>query len=177
MFSRVGSQTVFAGHHLSVEVGTFAYDDGARVKREIVHVKETVAIVAFDNKSVCLLSQPREPVTEFASLELPAGGVEPSEATLVAAQRELAEETGLRAKNWRHWHSFHTSPGCLDEVIHLYAATGLTQAEQNPDPEERLTVERFAVDELAGLFARITDAKTLVGLGELQRRQINGQLD
>lgn len=99
-------------------------------------------------------------------LELPAGTLEPGEKRLAAARRELAEETGYRARSWRTIASFYPSPGILDEWMTLYLAGGLSPVRATPEPDEDITVQRLTLRAALRLLrqGRIRDGKTLVGL-------------
>ncbi|WP_422060367.1 NUDIX hydrolase [Sphingopyxis sp.] len=84
---------------------------------------------AADGRHVILVEQYRVPL-KVRCLELPAGLVgdhEAGEASEVAAQRELEEETGYRAANWRTVGEFYSSPGMVSESFTLLVATGLTK--------------------------------------------------
>ena len=92
-------------------------------------------------------------------LELPAGRLEPGEAPLDAARRELAEETGHRAARWRDLATFLTAPGFCSERIHLFEARELERVPQSLDPDEDLEVVILPPERVLEL-AR--DAKTLL---------------
>ncbi|QOJ15254.1 MAG: NUDIX hydrolase [Planctomycetia bacterium] len=99
-------------------------------------------------------------------LELPAGTLEPGEAPLTCAARELREETGYSAAVVTPLTRFYSSPGICTEVLHLFAATGLTGGAQSLDAGECIRVEPMAVS--AALAAvrdgRIMDAKSIAGI-------------
>ena len=69
-------------------------------------------------------------------LEIPAGKLDPNEEPINCAKRELAEETGYRAKEWISLGTIATSPGFCNEVLHLYLAKDLTMGETHWDPDE-----------------------------------------
>src|SRR2546423_2581410 len=101
-FRRVGGEEAWKGRMLAVREDRFAYDDGEEVTREIVDHPGAVAVVAHDGESVYLVAHAREAVDEPELLELPAGKIdEDGETPLETAQRELAQEIGMRAGSWR----------------------------------------------------------------------------
>jgi ADP-ribose pyrophosphatase len=155
MIVLVSGERLFRGRVFDV-----VREDGKDV---VVH-PPAVAIVAIDaGGRVVLVRQPRAGARREL-LELPAGIVEENEEPLAAAQRELREETGLRGGEWRRLTSFFTTPGFSDELMHVFLATGLDDGDPEPDDDEQLTVERFALDEFPALLESIEDGKTLVGL-------------
>src|SRR4051812_38644362 len=100
-FERVATETIHAGRIITVANDTFRYGDGKTAEREIVRTSGAAAIVAVgDDDRIWLVRQPREPVADPDSLELPAGRLDPDEEPLISAQRELAEEIGMVAARW-----------------------------------------------------------------------------
>jgi ADP-ribose diphosphatase len=95
------------------------------------------------------------------------------EEPLPAVKRELFEETGYRAATWRHLSDFYTAPGFASELMHLYLATDLTLDPdyEGPEPDERLELVTLDFDEAIARAedGRIRDAKTLIGLYQVER--------
>jgi ADP-ribose pyrophosphatase len=162
---RVGQKLVYSGPIASVRMDTFQYPDGSRDTRQVVIHPGAVCIVAHDEKVVYMVEQPREAVQEEALLELPAGKLDVEEETpLEAAQRELAEEIGKSAGDWREVKTFYASPGFATERIHLYLATELYDVDGQVGDEERIEVIEVPLDELDDAIERCRDGKSLVGL-------------
>src|SRR3954464_13752858 len=107
-FERTGSEEVWKGRMLSVRSERFRFDDGEEVEREVVHHPGAAAIVAHDGEQLYLLAHAREAVGEEELLELPAGKLDEGEKPLDAAKRELAEEIGKAAREWRHLSSCYS---------------------------------------------------------------------
>jgi 8-oxo-dGTP pyrophosphatase MutT (NUDIX family) len=165
MFEHTGGEEVYSGRMFGVRVDRFRHDDGEEVTRERVVHPGAVAVVAHDGERLYLVAQPREAVGELALLELPAGKLDaPDEEPLDTAKRELAEEIGKRAETWRHLKTYYTSAGFTDEQVHIYVATGLTDAQAEADEEERIEVRTVALADLEAAIAQCRDAKTLIGL-------------
>jgi 8-oxo-dGTP pyrophosphatase MutT (NUDIX family) len=168
---RVGGETVFEGSQFSVRVERFRHDDGEVVEREVVRRVDAAAVVVYDDEHVWLVRQPREAIGRY-TLELPAGKLDvEGESALQTAKRELAEEIGRRAEHWEAILSYHSSIGYTDECVHLFAATGLSDADVEADPGERIEIVPWPRRDLAGALAETTDAKTLLGLQWLREQR------
>jgi 8-oxo-dGTP pyrophosphatase MutT (NUDIX family) len=162
---RVGGEIAWEGKLNRVRVDRFRHDDGEEVEREIVEHPGAVGIVAYDEKVLYLVRQPREAVGDDALLELPAGKLdEEGEKPLDTAQRELAEEIGKGARTWQHLTSFYTSPGFTDEECHLFMATDLYDESAETDENERIEIVEWPLSELDNAIRDSHDSKTLVGL-------------
>jgi ADP-ribose diphosphatase len=174
-FERIDSRSVYDGHIIDVRVERYRYADGEESDREIVRHDGAAAVVAVDGEHLWLVRQPREPVDDPDSLELPAGRLDvDGEAPLAAAQRELSEEIGKRADHWEHLTTYRSSVGFTDEVVHVYLAAGVVDdpdAEPAADENERIEIVRWPLERLGELVDCVTDAKTLIGVLLLERRR------
>jgi 8-oxo-dGTP pyrophosphatase MutT (NUDIX family) len=164
-FERIDSRVVWSGRLVEVREDRFRYDDGDEAEREIVRHMGAVGIVAHDGERLYLVAQPREAVGEEALLELPAGKLdEEGETPLDTAKRELAEEIGKGARQWRHLTTYYSSAGFTDEEVHLYLATNLYDASAETDEVERIEVHAVPLAELDATIRENRDSKTLIGL-------------
>jgi len=164
-FERIGGEEVWSGRLFSVHVDRFRYDDGEEAEREIARHPGAVGVVAHDGERLYLVRQPREPVDDPALLELPAGKLdEEGESPLDTAKRELAEEIGKGAREWRFLTRCFTSPGFADEEVHLYLATDLYDESAETDENERIEIVTMPLHDLDEAIAACQDAKTLIGL-------------
>ena len=153
------SRTVYDGKLVDVTL-----EQWGEHEREIVEHPGAVAVVAVDRDDrVTLVRQLREPARKEL-LELPAGTLEPGEAPLATAQRELEEETGLRGGAWRDLAAFFTTPGFCRERMHLFLAEGVEPGEARQDADEAIELVAVPADELRELVRRLEDAKTIAGL-------------
>ncbi len=140
--------------------------DGRHHVRQIIrHPGAVVLLPRLDDGRVVLIRNYRTAVARHL-LELPAGTLEPGEEPVLAAHRELAEETGYRAKSMRLLTSFFASPGILDERMHLFLATGLEPGPTALQPDEQIETVVLPWEEALALARKgqIEDAKTLIGL-------------
>ncbi|MDX6643631.1 MAG: 8-oxo-dGDP phosphatase [Solirubrobacteraceae bacterium] len=164
-FERVGADVVWKGKIAEVRLERFRHSDGEIVEREVIGHPGAVAVVAHDEERVWLVRQPREAAGEPDLLELPAGKLDvPEEGPLETAKRELAEEIGKAARDWRELTSFYTSPGFTDERVIVYLATGLSDASAEADESERIEVVPWPLDRLDDAIESCHDSKSLVGL-------------
>src|SRR2546421_4649184 len=153
------SRTVYDGKLFDVVV-----EEWGGHEREIVDHRGATAIVAIDQEGyVTLVRQTREAVRKQL-VELPAGTLEAGEEPLASAQRELAEEVGLRGGRWRELAAFYTTPGFCRERMHLFLAEDVERGEATPEEDEDVEVVRWRVEEIAERLAELEDAKTLAGL-------------
>ena len=158
--------TAFQGCLLRLDVDTVILPDGKEGVREYIRHPGGVGVVALtEENQVLLVKQYRYPYGEVLT-EIPAGKRDPGEEPLKTGMRELEEETGYRAAAYTPLGTLYPTPGCCDEVVYLYLATGLTAAEAHPDADEFLAVERCPLEELVKrvLAGEITDAKTQIGI-------------
>ena len=166
----LGGDTVYECSQFAVRVERFRLADGEEVQREIVRRMDAAGIVAYDDEHVWLVRQPREAMLQY-TLELPAGKLDvEGESPLQTARRELAEEIGCEAEHWQRVRGFNPSSGYSDEVVHIFAATGLRPSDVEPDPAERIEIVRWPLADLDAALAATDDAKTVIGLQWLRAK-------
>lgn len=139
--------------------------DGFEIKRAIVrHPGSAVVLVIDEESRFLLVKQFRLPAEQYM-WELPAGKLDEGETPLEAAQRELKEETGFRAKQWKKLASFYPSPGFLAEHMTIYAALELTAGEREEMEDERIEMEWMTSAQIEEMIrtGKLIDGKTLIG--------------
>ena len=168
-FEVVGEEQLWSGHLLSVGKTAVRAPDGDVLEREVLHHPGAVGVLPLhDDGTVTLVTQYRAAL-DAEVIEIPAGvrdvDGEPQART---AQRELVEEAGLAAASVEHLVTFHNSPGCSDEAVDLFLATGLTDVDDDRQgvEEEHMTVTRLPLGDAVAMVhdGRITDAKTVIAL-------------
>ncbi|HEU4658854.1 MAG TPA: NUDIX hydrolase [Capillimicrobium sp.] len=171
-FEQVSARQVWEGNVVSIDEVVFRYtEDGTEITREVVRHPGAVATIPLEDDHVWLVVQPRQAVGEPDMLEIPAGKLDQDgESHEENAQRELAEEVGKRAERFEHLKTFHTSCGVMDEAVHIYLATGLSDADAQAEEDERIEVVKWPLDRLDEAIARSTDSKTIIGLLLLKER-------
>lgn len=163
---RLSSEEVFSGRLLKVSSDRVRLPDGSQSVREVVaHPGAVVMLAVLDNGKLLLERQFRYSLGQVF-LELPAGKIDAGEHPLDTARRELREETGYKARSWRHLGTLHPCLGYSNERIEIFLAHGLFYVGHALDHGEFLeVVELSLADAVASVRdGGITDGKTIVGL-------------
>jgi ADP-ribose pyrophosphatase len=165
----LSSKVVFKGKVFNVTRDEVVEPGGHRNVREVIRHNGSVVILAVDESKtdpeIILEKQYRHAAGQFL-LELPAGRVEPGEATLAAAKREMIEETGYRAKKWSLLTKYFASPGFLGEWMQIYLAREISEGIAQPEEDEKIEIVRMPLSEVLALIEqnKIHDGKTLIGV-------------
>jgi len=164
----LSSETVFEGPLFRVLRDRLIEPGGKLATRDIVRHNGSVVILAVDNAKnkrdpwIVVERQYRHAAGRFL-WELPAGKLEPGEDPLLGAQRELAEETGYRARKWKPLVEYYASPGFLGESMKVFVAEGLVAGDAHPDDDEHIAFRLVKLSEMLVLIEKgaILDGKTL----------------
>lgn len=171
----LSSKTPFKGRVFSVTSERVLEPNGITAVRDVIRHSGSVVILPVDDSGsgphVLLERQYRYAAGDYM-WEIPAGRIDPGEKELVAAKRELLEETGYRAKKWRKILFFYPSPGFLAETMSVYLATGLQPGEAQPEADEKIDFELVALPKALQMVdsGKIRDGKTITSLLWLERR-------
>lgn len=164
---QIDSEQVFNGVLLDVRKDRVRLPNGeASVREYIVHPGAVVVIPVLEDGRLLFENQYRYPLRRDF-LELPAGKIDAGEEILTTATRELLEETGYEAGEWRYLGVMHPCIGYSDERIEIFLAGNLRKvAEPSLDHNEFLDVLTMTLDDAVAAVrdGRITDAKTVTAL-------------
>ena len=130
-----------------------------------------------DDGSVTLVGQPRLAHADY-SWEIPEGGAPMDEPPLEGAKRELREEAGLEAGDWREVLRVQMSNSVTDELGVGFIATGLTEVAAEPDPTESICIARvpFAEALELALQGHMPDVLTVAMLLRAHHMAVTGEL-
>lgn len=133
----------------------------------LVHFKNVaIGVVPVDEEGYTWLVGQYRYTLEQYHWEIPEGGCPEGESFLAAAQRELAEETGMTAQEWIPLLEAHLSNSVTDEYCVCFVARALKQGTAMPEETEQLTLRRLPLEEAVGMVLRgdITDAVSVMAL-------------
>jgi ADP-ribose pyrophosphatase len=161
----VDSELAYDGHFLKVQRDTVRLPDGKATQREYIkHPGAVVILPVFEDGSVLLERQFRYPLNRVF-VEFPAGKIDVNEDPLECAKRELLEETGYTATDWKFVCTIHNAIAYSDEHLDIFLARGLTAGQSKLDDGEFLETFKSTVPEILGWVreGKITDVKTVIG--------------
>jgi len=163
--TRIDGELVYDGRFLKVQRDTIALPDGKQTNREyVLHPGAVVILPLLDDGTVLMERQFRYPLHQVF-IEFPAGKIDQGEDPLVAARRELEEETGYTSDDWNFVTTIHNAIAYSDEHLDLYLARGLKAGKPKLDEGEFLETFTATIDELLQWVreGKITDVKTIIG--------------
>ena len=165
----VSSRTVYRGPVFWITTDHVREPGGITARRDLIHHSGSVVVLPVDSSTsvprVLLERQYRHAAKDFL-WELPAGRIDEGENELKAAQRELIEETGYRARRWRRILKFYASPGFVAETMAVYLATGLEAGKAEPEDDELIQVRMTPLPTAVNMVLKgtIRDGKTISSL-------------
>jgi len=168
----LSSTPIYANNWLALREDLVALPDGRTTIYGVVTCGHCVGLLPFlDGDTVLLVRQYRY-VAGRATWEMPTGGVHAGETVEEAAQRELGEEIGYRARRLIPISIYNTSKSVLDETAHLFLADGLSPTETRPDETEFIEVRPFPFDEVLRMVlnGEVVDSMTIVAVLLAARR-------
>lgn len=157
---------VFTGRVVQLNIEQVRLPNDHVATLEIVHHPGGAAVVALDAANrVCLVRQYRHAAGGYI-WEFPAGKLDDKEPPLQTAQRELEEEAGRRASQWRSLGEYLSSPGFLTEIVYLFLATDLTEVPNRLEAGEVLEAHWLPFEQVMQMAhsGELRDGKSLAAL-------------
>ena len=164
----LSSKVGFRSKAFWVSTDVITEPGGVTSTRDVVRHNGSVIILAVDPSI-----NPADPTILIErQYELPAGLIEPGEAPLAAAKRELIEETGFRAKRWSRLVRYYASPGFVAETMQIFLAEDLRPGLAEPEPDEKISLHQIPLTEVLLWIesGKIIDGKTIIGVLLFARR-------
>jgi ADP-ribose pyrophosphatase len=177
----ISSEVVYQGPLFRILHDKLIEPGGKNSERDVIRHNGSVVILALDtskskkNPWIVIERQYRHAANQYL-WELPAGKLDPGEDALTGAQRELAEETGYKAKKWKPLVEYYASPGFLGESMKVFTAEGLLAGDAHPEEDEQIEFRLVKLSDVLKMIDKgaIKDGKTLTSV-LLYSRQINGK--
>lgn len=168
--------TLHQGRVFNIVKENYTLENGVTSDMDFIEHPGAAAMVPMINhQEVILIKQYRHAIREFI-WEIPAGTLDPGEAPLSCARRELVEEIGYSATDWHQLATITPLPGCSDERIHIFVAMNLKPAAQHLDADEMIDVHKMRLSKALQMIpaGEISDGKTISGLF-LASQWLNGK--
>lgn len=167
----MSSEVVYQGPLFRVNHDKLIEPSGLNSERDVIRHNGSVVILAMDKSKskkdpwIVMERQYRHAANQYL-WEIPAGKMDAGEDPLAAAKRELAEETGYSAKNWKPLVEYWASPGFLGETMKVFLAEGLVAGETRPDEDEEIDFRLVKLSDVVKMIKKggIHDGKTLVSV-------------
>ncbi|MDD2414432.1 MAG: NUDIX hydrolase [Eubacteriaceae bacterium] len=160
------SKTLYNGRILNLRQETIQLPDGSQALREIVDHKNGVGVLPIQGDCIVFVKQFRIAI-HSELLEIPAGLMEDGENPEETATRELQEEIGLKPLNLKYYGRIWPTPGCCNELTHLFIASRFEELPLEQDDDEFIQLVKIPVRTVKALYLNgyFTDAKTACILG------------
>lgn len=178
MEEKIRTLGTLSASHFSAHLDSVRLRTGRLTERIKIEHPEAAAVVPFlDPKHILMVRQWRYAI-ERETLEIPAGKVDPGEAIEDCARRELREETGYEAGSLFPVFSYYPAIGYSNEVIRIFACSGLERISDAEDIDEISKVEVIEVEKIHDLIVRgvIRDGKTVIGISLFRARRERGEI-
>lgn len=173
--TRIDTALVYDGSFIKVRKDHARLPDGQVHTREYINHPGAVAVLALLDNGKLVMERQYRYAAQREFIEIPAGKIDHGEDILITAQRELLEETGYVAKEWKHLTTSWPCIGYADERIEYFIARGLNHEGRQLDHGEFLEVFELSLSEALEWvrLGKINDGKTVIGLFWLEKELAN----
>jgi len=162
----LSSKVLFQGRVFGVRRDHVIEPGGIKAVRELVtHPGSVVVLPVFPDGRILLVRQFRYVAGRYL-WELVAGHKEKNESFAQGARRELQEEAGYTARQWKKMLEIFPTPGLLNERMVLFLARGLTKGQPHPEDDEKITPRLFTLAQAERWIksGKICDSKSVAGI-------------
>ena len=162
----LSSEMIYEGPVFGLRRDELIEPTGLRTKREVItHPGSVVVLPVLPDGRIVMIQQYRHATRQYL-WELVAGRMEPGEDPKQAAARELAEETGYRARRYKVFLDVFPTPGFLEERMFLLLASDVVEGEASPEEDEKIVSAIYEPAKLEQMIAKgkLHDAKSIAGL-------------
>lgn len=168
-YKHLTKKKLFKNEHLELFQEELQLPQGQKVRWSFLSGVSAAAVLAITNDNEVILVNQYRPAVKEHILEIPAGLIEVGEDPMVAAKRELEEETGYVAEKLEKLYEYYTSPGFSSSKMYIYLATDLKIGEQKLDEDEYLEVVKIQRDDIKP--EELKDGKTLLAYTYLMNKK------
>ncbi len=178
MEHKLRTLATLSANHFSAQLDAVVLRTGKHTERIRIEHPEAAAVLPFvDPNHILMVRQWRYAIAR-ETLEIPAGKADPGENLETCAVRELHEETGYKAARLCSLFRYYPAIGYSNEVIEIFAASGLLRRDQGLDEDEISKVEVIRFDEVQDLIHQgiIQDGKTVIGVSLFDGKRKRGEI-
>lgn len=168
---QLSTTKVYSGKLLHVHRDEVRLPDGNTSVREYIRHPGAVVVLPLTDAGELILERQHRYALGRDFIEVPAGKIDPGEQTLACAQRELLEETGYTARDWRYVTTVYPCIGFADEKLTYYLAKGLEFVGHRRDEDEFLEIFSLPMEQALAMVktGEICEVKTVIALFWLEK--------
>jgi 8-oxo-dGTP pyrophosphatase MutT (NUDIX family) len=178
-WTTISTRLIYENPWLSLREDRVLRPDGKEGIYSVVEMLPSVGIVAVNSDGEVALVEQWRYVHEKSSIEIPTGGSAKGDPDVQsAAQRELSEETGLSAQEWRPLGSIDNSNGATNDVAHLFFATRLSIGQSKQDGHELLKLLWLDLPKVVDMVlgGEITESVTVAAILKVELLRRRGEI-
>ncbi|MEC8556526.1 MAG: NUDIX hydrolase [Planctomycetota bacterium] len=160
------TKNVYSDPWLAVYRDEVTRPDGAPGSYATVQIKSGVCVLALDDRVRLHLTKEFHYAVGKVTIEGVSGGIEEGESPEQAAERELAEELGLRAAKWSHLGTVDPFTAAVFSRVDLFLAQELSTCDKNPEGTELIEAVELELGEAVEMVraSEITHSPTCTAI-------------
>jgi len=149
-----GTNQIYRDEFVQLNVDEVVRPDGSDGKYATVNLKAGVAVLAIDDRGEIYLTKQHRYAIDTESIEVVSGGVDDGDDPLAAAKKELKEEIGVEAKEWRSFGAINMDTSVVFCPLHLYVVTALTETGAEQEGTEDIKFFKLKLDKAVEMVQR-----------------------